>query len=190
MIAAEIDDAVSYWDTLKSRRTSSNGVFGYKMFIQFYWTLSQNHPRILKEISPDKVVYLRRRNIKSHVVSYARAMQTNSWFADSRLKREEVPSRDWIVLALDLLLAQKLGWKYVFELTDTTPYCFDYEDFQDDEGSVISAIMDYIGVEGLRQNLKAPAVRKQESKLAQMWGEIADTEINERRGSLEEVCNL
>src|ERR1700744_2200063 len=55
-------------------RTSPNGVFGYKAFMQSLYVVVRRHQELFDKIQPDYVVYLTRNDIVAQAVSYSRAM--------------------------------------------------------------------------------------------------------------------
>jgi hypothetical protein len=62
-------DAVVYWDELRRRRTSKNGVFAFKAFIGDYSQTLQDYADLLPHIRSDKTIYLTRQDKLQQAVS-------------------------------------------------------------------------------------------------------------------------
>jgi hypothetical protein len=71
-------DPVAYWNELRRRRTSRNGVFAFKAFVGDYAQTMRNYADLLPHIRSDKTIYLTRRDKLQQAVSYARAFKAGS----------------------------------------------------------------------------------------------------------------
>ena len=75
-----MEDIRDYYDAVCRVRTSPNKIFGYKLFIPDIAAAAKTQPDLLELIRPDVVIYLTRRDLISHAVSYSIASQTGAWF--------------------------------------------------------------------------------------------------------------
>lgn len=139
-------DLLEYWSTVQRRRTGINGVFGWKMFIRHYQDMRDLNPEILPLLSADKIIYLDRRDEASHAVSHWRAIETQSWFAESPELHNISYDRGGIQDALTILRNQRNAWERLFSVLQAQPLRIFYEDFLSEPDKVISLICDYIGV--------------------------------------------
>ena len=121
--------SIEYWREIMRRRTSINGVFGWKMFIKTYQDLSSLYPALLPELTPDVVIYLDRRDKVAHAVSYYKAISTQAWFSDSPSSQSVSYDFQAIHDAHTLAENQRRSWEEIFELTGTKPIRIFYEDF-------------------------------------------------------------
>jgi LPS sulfotransferase NodH len=172
---------ITYWRELRRRRTSPNGVFGYKVFLSNYLRTMEQHPELLKHMRGNKVIFLRRRDKVAQAVSHVRAVQTGSWFAGA-------PEREQPVYDFRKLLGfhhythqQDLRWERAFELTETDPLRLVYEDVVADPDGAVRAVCDFLGVEH-RQETGLPQVeltKPQSDGLSAEWKERFRRELED-----------
>ena len=150
---------ISYWDFLKQRRTTPNGVFGFKEVApQTY---------LMRNLAADKVIYITRRNEVAQAISLTIAYQTEAFFSFQTVARE--PSYNYDVI-LDNLLATvhaKKMWEDVFIKEGVEPFRVVYEDI---DCNTVGRISEFLGVE-ISPSLCtiAPRLEKQRTGINAEW---------------------
>lgn len=140
-------DPLTYWRELKRRRTSPNGVFGFKMFLSCYSRVAHLYPSLLPLIRSDKVVYLNRRDKVAQAVSQAKASQSNTWFSAVESEPEPVCyDFEFINQFYQVALRHHEGWDCLFKLSGADPIEVDYEDLAEDTNGTIDFISRRLGV--------------------------------------------
>ena len=162
-------NVIEYWEDVVSRRTSPNGVFGWKMFPRNFTDIRDRAPEMLTQLAPQHVLYLRRSNEAEHAVSYWRAIETQSWFSGVPERKELTFDQEGIARARDLLRHQDQMWLEIFNLTNTTPIEILYEDLLLDAGQVVARVATELAVsiedaEPL-QKVALPAVQRNEKTM-------------------------
>lgn len=140
-------DAVSYWTELQRRRSSPNGVFGFKMFFSDYARIAHIYPKILPLIQPDHVIFLVRKDKVAQAVSHAKATLSDAWFHEDDV--EPGPAHYNFALINEFYeeaVRQHQAWNSLFTLTDCQPLTIYYEDIIDDAQQAITNIARKIGV--------------------------------------------
>jgi LPS sulfotransferase NodH len=137
-------DISSYWDAVVQRRTSPNGIFGYKMFPQNYTYFAKKYPEMLQRINPTHVVYLTREDRLSQAISLGRAVRSAQWFADGDTKKLDYDETNISssIRAIETLTSQ---WERIFELTGTQPLRVSYEEFLKSPAETMERVVDFIG---------------------------------------------
>jgi len=139
-------DIVRYWNDVRDLRTSPNGIFGYKMFIANYLQCEELHPALLREIAPDKVIFLTRRDVLQQSISLLRATQTKAWFHGIENLKEPEYSYGDIKSGVLQIQQDVETWQKIFALGGASVYPVLYEDLQVDEAKVVAGICAYLGV--------------------------------------------
>lgn len=90
------------WRSVLRRRTSPNGVFGFKCFSMQLDALQKSNPALLAEalsvIKRCRVIYLRRRDSVAQAISYARATQSGVWRKEQ--ESDDAPTPDYSAAAI------------------------------------------------------------------------------------------
>lgn len=141
------DDLVAYWNAVKRVRTSHNGVFGYKMFVSDYVRSGNQHPELLPEITPDKVIFITRSNLVEQAVSYSKAIHSGAWFHGVQMREKPVYDEEDICLCIAALQYQIDFWDELFTLTKTAVHAVTYESLLADPGGVVKGVANFLGVE-------------------------------------------
>jgi LPS sulfotransferase NodH len=139
-------DIVEYWDKVRSIRTSPNGMFGFKMFMRNYKDCQDDHPDLLREIAPDKVIYLTRRDVLEQAVSYSKAIQSKAWFHGVKVASEPVYSFDDIRECEQMIRYQMAFWESLFELTCAEVHRVTYEDLLSSPTHEVQKVADFLNV--------------------------------------------
>lgn len=166
------DDELShYWKMVKEVRTSSNGVFSYKMFMMNISYLFNRHPKFLfEEISPDHVIYLTRQDILSQAISYARAIQTKVWYTDAGDAALASYEYGRIKRARDGLLAQHKFWEGYFLHTGIDPIRITYEDLLENASSTVESVLARMNLAlEPRRQIAIPDFKRQRDDVTEEW---------------------
>lgn len=139
-------DLAAYWRDIRSRRTSPNGVFGWKMFMGTYRQLSEEHPELLEQLAPSRVIYFDREDRHAHAVSYWRAMLTQAWFKEAPERVDPDYDFDGIRRAHEFANDQRKAWNQVFTLTGTDPLRITYEELLADPDTTFVRIKRHLDV--------------------------------------------
>jgi LPS sulfotransferase NodH len=157
-------DLVAYWNELKRRRTSPNGVFGYKLFVNTF------ERELLPYLTPDRVLYFTRANKAAQAVSYARALQTDVWFAGVKEPINPSYSFEQIRECEIMIKRQEAAWEDIFAGTNTVPLRIEYEQLRNDTPSVLRQVCQDLRIE-LDPKLECivPAMKIQSDGLNREW---------------------
>lgn len=165
-------DIVAYWREVRRRRTSPNGVFGYKMFIGNYLQSEESHPALLREIVPDKVIYLTRRDVVGQAISLSRAVQSSAWFHGATSLKEPKYDYEGIRKYVDQIEQELAVWKSIFDVAGATVHPVLYEDLVDHPVEVLENVCQFLGVDKpLHDLVDLPVIRIQRSSESNAWKE-------------------
>jgi len=168
--AGDPEAQLRHWRRTLATRTTSNGVFGQKMFLQFLVQLKEENPALLKEMRPHRIVYLTRSDRMAHMISYARAQQSGVWTAGATPTGDSRYSRALLEQAAERIEKQERGWEWLFSQLGIDPLRVTYEEVASDVTFVVERIADYLGVELSRSRaLSAPELRRQADELSHEW---------------------
>jgi LPS sulfotransferase NodH len=163
-------DPAAYWPALTAARTSPNGVFGFKAFIPDFQNIADKYEALLPAIRPSKVIYFRRRDRVSQVLSYARAVQTNAWFHDDEAKAEPRYDSSLFKAAERWINSQESWWRSFFETKKIEPLPVFHEDFLEHPTETLRLVTDFLGIElDQSKELLIPEPRKQSDELTEAW---------------------
>jgi LPS sulfotransferase NodH len=168
------------WRSVLRRRTSPNGVFGFKCFPMQLQALEEGNQVLLAEVlaaalprdRPKRIVYLARRDRVAHAISYARATLSGIW----RKEQEEkggVPveysqkaletAEHWIDLQTDV-------WERMFADLRIEPLRLWYEDVAARPGEAVGQVAAFLGVAlDPGAEIEVPAVLKQSESDSVAW---------------------
>jgi LPS sulfotransferase NodH len=149
----ELRELTEYWRTVQSVRTSSNGVFSYKMFVPNYFTVLERCPTLLPSLTPTHIVYFTRRDSIAQAISYAKAIKSQQWF--NGVHHPEIQyDKKLIDDALTKIADHRRQWEMLFELTDAEQVLrISYEDYLLDKEAILLEVMRFSlgSVEGRRE---------------------------------------
>ena len=167
------------WRSVLRRRTSPNGVFGFKAFPMQLEALKGGNPALLQTVmsavlsggSP-KIVYLERRDRVAHAISYARATITGVW----RKEQESAgaPKAEFSQAALETaerwIETQCGAWEDMFRDLKIAPLRIFYEDAVARPADAAQRVAAYLGVTiDPAAAVNAPDVEKQSQAEAHDW---------------------
>lgn len=158
-----------YWRDIQLLRTSPNGVFGYKMFTSNYLEIAKHHPRLLGMISPNRVIYLTRKDEIGQAISFSRAARSKIWFAGFSNSDHTEYDFDHISFFHKKISLQKRSWENIFALTNCRPIRIYYEDLLLDPETVIKDAKIQMGIETLSEPIFIPLIERQTDEKSHAW---------------------
>ena len=170
------------WYSALRRRTSPNGVFGFKCFPDQFESLQETNPELLTEVfasvlarthSP-LVVWLRRRDRVARAISLARAMLSGVWRAEQ--ERGAEPRVDYSEAMVEqsrrVVEQQESAWQQMFRDVNIKPLQLWYEEITDKPEEVVRQIARHLGVElDPSAAVAVPPIKKQAETDAREWRE-------------------
>ena len=168
------------WRSVRRRRTSPNGVFGFKVFPMQLEALKEGNPGLLQAVmdavlpGKPRIVYLQRRDRVAHAVSYARATLSGVWRAEQ--EAGGVPQLDYSEAALQTaerwIDTQQGAWEDMFRDLRLDPLRVWYEDVTADPAGAARQVADYLGVAiDPAAAVSVPKVVKQAESESLRWAE-------------------
>lgn len=140
-------DPVKYWSELQRRRSSPNGVFGFKMFFNDYARIAHVYPKILPLIQPDHVVFLVRKDKVAQAVSHAKATLSDAWFHENDVEPRPISYEFSLINEFyEEAVRQHRAWNSLFALTGCQPILIYYEDLAEGVQKTIAKITSKIGI--------------------------------------------
>jgi LPS sulfotransferase NodH len=183
------DKVSAYWRDVQRLRTSSNGVFGYKMFTSNYTEVARKFPDFLSSITPNYVIYLMREDAIGQAMSYSRAQRSRAWFAGA----DQAPAVEYdyehIKTCLRSIEQQKHAWEAVFQLTGVEPYRINYENLISSGEEVVAGVLRSMGIEpDPSKALGVPMIMRQTDGISRDWRDRFSEDLDrERQQELSEA---
>lgn len=159
------------WRSLQKRRTSPNGVFGFKAFPSQLQALHEANPAlnadVMGALRPDRFIHLARRNRAAHVASFARAILSGEW----RKEQEgsgAAADLGYSQVALEnadrILAGQEAAWEEMFAALRIVPLRLWYEDVVADPAAAVARVAAHLRVQiDPAAAVAVPMVEKQSS---------------------------
>jgi LPS sulfotransferase NodH len=170
-----------YLDALLSRKTSPNGIFGFKA----HWPQFEAFfgDREVRELFPDlRFLYIYRRDRIRQAVSYSKAIKTGKWASHNEARHARPPfDYDHVRGRLEEIVQYENLWERFFESHDISPLRICYEDFEHSYEETVCEALGFVGVEvpeGCR--VKPPTLEKQADRLSEQW--VREYRLIERYG--------
>ena len=162
-------DLESYNRELKRRKTTSNGVFGFKLhYYQFKDAFAEGD---LDAWFPNlHHLFMTRRDHLRQAISLARATQTGQWTSrDRRIARPNFNPRQITECLKDIEREESL-WEEHFVRMHLNPFRVVYEDFLDAQGETVVSILSSMGVHVPDKiRLRPASVGRQSDQLTEEW---------------------
>lgn len=171
------------WRSALRRRTSPNGVFGFKCFPDQLQLLQESNAGLLDEVlapiisgkHPPCVVWLRRRDRVAHAISAARAILSGVW----RKEQEDQggnPRVDYseaaVAQAERAIEGQEAAWQEMFRDLAIDPLQVWYEDALAASEETVRQVANHIGIElDPDAVLEVPRISRQAESDAREWRE-------------------
>lgn len=132
-----------YAGFLFRRRTSPNGIFGYKAFYD-HW---RKRPALARLLRAQTIVFLRRGNEVAQAVSLFRAIRTRHWASlETRPMAMAAYDADGIAGQLAGIRAQNRDWHRFFRCRGIAPIEITYEEIAIGECPLIERLRQRLGV--------------------------------------------
>jgi LPS sulfotransferase NodH len=168
------------WRSVLRRRTSPNGVFGFKCFPMQLQALEEGNPALLAEVlaaslprdRPKRIVHLARRDRIAHAISYARATLSGVWRKEQEKRggAEVDYSQKALETAAHWIDLQTGIWERMFGDLRIEPLRLWYEDVAARPDQAARQVADYLGVAlDPAAAVQVPAVLKQSEGDARAW---------------------
>ena len=160
------------WRSIRHRRTSPNGVFGFKIFPVQLQALTRENPALLQTLRSDRIVYLTRRDRNAHIVSLARASVSGVWRKEQEKALAAPPSysQEAMEAAERGIAVQEAAWEKSFRQRAIEPLRLSYEDVIARPDEAVRQVADYLGVELVAgAEVAVPEILKQNSAGAEDW---------------------
>lgn len=167
------------WASVLRRRTSPNGVFGFKSFPNQLQALHEQNPPLLSEVmqlllgrgSNPRVVYLCRRDRVAHAVSYARASLSGVWRKEQEGPEHRVDySEHALRVAERSIDTMASAWEAMFLDLEVEPLRLWHEDVIADPKQAADRTADYLGITlSASAAVQVPHILKQDQSDAERW---------------------
>lgn len=166
------------WQSVLRRRTSPNGVFGFKCFPTQLGALDRSNQPLLAEvlglIKRARVIDLRRRDRIAHAVSLARAAMTGIWVAEQQgsANAEAHYSAEAVAAAERGIATQTAVWERMFSDLRIEPLILWYEDVVAAPDTALRQVADFLGVALDPQGaVPVPIFKRQSGEASRGWAE-------------------
>ena len=164
------EDIDEYWNKVKSVRTSPNGVFGYKMFMANYLVFGRTHPTLLQQISPDRVIYLTRKDLLGQAISYSKAIKSNAWFSGVSNSQTVEYDTAHIDQCKGMLISQQNFWEDLFKLTNAQVLRINYEELLEFPAETVATVAEFVGTKiSFDSQLQIPNTKVQRDQVTSDW---------------------
>jgi LPS sulfotransferase NodH len=168
------------WRSVLRRRTSPNGVFGFKCFPMQLQALEEGNPGLLAEVlaaslprdRPKRIVHLARRDRIAHAISWARATLSGVWRKEQEGGRGAAVdySQKALETAEHWIDLQAGIWERMFADLRIEPLRLWYEDVAAAPEAAAAQVADYLGVAiDPKAAVEVPAVLKQSEGDSRAW---------------------
>ena len=160
------------WRSVGHRRTSPNGVFGFKCFPVQLQALGRDNPALLGALRPSRIVYLTRRDRIAHIVSLARASVSGVWRKEQEKDGPPPPaySHEAMEAAERGIAVQEAGWERIFAERGIDPLRLAYEDVIARPDEAARQVADHLGVALVAgAEVAVPGVEKQSGVGSEDW---------------------
>lgn len=170
-----VDNLLDYLETLKAKRTGSNGVFANKVHWRQVTALSdliwpgtdgpsiESCAAVLDLLFPNSyLVHLRREDRLAQAVSLFKAFGTGAWSSYFE-QRRDLPDYDFasILSHYRALVWEEVSWEAFFQAAGVTPLRLTYRMVVDDPTGSVQSIADHIGIDADIDELPAPTLERQ-----------------------------
>ena len=145
------------FDYIKSRRTSPNGCFGFKMHFPQLLDATSKYP--FDRLFPDcRFIMIEREDLLGQAISLVRAQQTKQWISLHDQMESAKYDFEAIERGITFILEEKASWRRFFAVTGREYYRVTYESLLENPSQVIDALAEYLelGPVSIQGNLVLP----------------------------------
>ncbi len=165
------------WRSVLRRRTSPNGVFGFKAFPTQLEVLQAENPGLMQAVmgqvmARPRIVWLDRRDRVAHAISLARAALSGVWRQEQESGENIAPvySPEMLAEAERRIESEREAWEAMFRDLRIEPLRLWYEDVVADPAGVTAQVAGFLGVAiDPAAAIDVPAVNKQSEAGALDW---------------------
>jgi LPS sulfotransferase NodH len=140
-----IERRPALFDEILRRRTTPNGVYGFKLFSRQFDNIEGT--RWTARAPNLHFVHLERRDLLGQAISYLRALQTDQWTARRQRRAEPRYDGKAIVQVLRLLVQGHARWRLYFASNAIEPLWLVYEEMIADPAAAARAVGRHIGMD-------------------------------------------
>ena len=150
-------DLAGYIENLKRFRTSTNGVFGFKIhYDQFDSVLKYSD---IKQCFPAMhYILVKRRDHLRQAISLSKAVQSKQWSIGDHSVADPKYDPDDIRKRLEIIKQMEQDWEQFFRVREIEPYIVMYEDLAQKYPQVIKSVMIALGIE-ITETFEVPPSR-------------------------------
>jgi LPS sulfotransferase NodH len=166
-----VSSSDEYLEALIARKTSPNGVFGFKAH---FFQLAQAFPADeLERAFPSlRYVYIRRLDRLRQAISWARAIQSGKWASDHEVAERDGISyrRPQVDRLLEGIAERERLWEARFAAAGVDPLRVTYEQLVAAPAQTVRAVLRHIGVEAADSvDVPPPSLRRQADEVTEEW---------------------
>jgi LPS sulfotransferase NodH len=156
------------FDYIKSRRTSPNGCFGFKM----------HYPQLIDAISKYaldvifpgcRFILIEREDLLGQAISLVRALQTNQWISLHDRTGSASYDFDAIQRGISFILEEKASWRRFFAISGRDYFRVTYESLLENPPRAIDQIAEYLGVGPARIQWESVLPQRQADDESKRW---------------------
>lgn len=169
----------SLWRSVLRRRTSPNGVFGFKCFPAQLQDLKESNPELLvsvfsatlSNLDGRRVIWLGRRDTIAHSVSYARATISGVWRKE---QADQEPTLEYSEIAVEraqrMLASQMEAWESMFRDMRIEPLRLWHEDVVASPDTTALEVARYLNVDLQPEaSVDVPSIQRQADTDSAEW---------------------
>ena len=183
------EDTLKVMETLKTIRTSDNGVFGIKLHYQ-HLTQFSSFEQVLETFEDPYFVVLTRDNLLKQAVSLDIANQTGVWIEGQEPIASEVEfDTERVREALKDIIIDSASWKYLLSIHNCRFLDLSFSDVAGDIAGAITKIADFMNVDIDTTMVSNELVtKKQGSSVNQKWFNDFLSQANKKDTLLSEFA--
>lgn len=133
------------FEDILSRATSTNGVYGIKVFGQQFDVSAK--ARWIEHLPSLQFIHLERTDILGQAISFVKATQTDQYWSRSNQKRKPVYDRRAIERHLVRAAENQARWRCYFARNGINPLLITYEQLVTDPQGSVEAVARHIGID-------------------------------------------
>lgn len=142
-------DFHDYLAKLTRSRSTGNGVFGYKIFVDQLMYFRNRYGDAILEFAEVPTIFLSRRDKLAQAISFVRAMDERVWSrsTDAAQQISRTPSEadlEKVRKYMAYLIGQEKNWEYHFERSSIDPLRIVYEDYVENQTAHAATLLDWL----------------------------------------------
>ncbi len=157
-------------NSIKSRRTSSNGVFAIKVH---YSHIKQfgSFQNFTKHFPEAHVVLITRKNILKQAVSFVIASQSGNWISGQTSKKKKpIYDGNRIKMIMKRTMLENASWKYNLQISGSNYLEMEFENIVANIPRAIHEVADFMNVDISHTSIPSkPVTKRQSSIINEEW---------------------